>query len=80
MKISTERLKQIIKEELAAEGHREYEEMYAKNEASELRSLYNDFVDTIRDDVTWHSMLMELDEQIRDKIESIEIRLNDLAK
>ena len=68
-------LKKII-----GEAYQEYEEMYAKNEASELRLLYNDFVDNLREEITWHTALIELDEQIRDKIESIEIRLNELAK
>ena len=57
-----------------------FEEMYEKNDASELCLLYNEFVDSLRDTVTWHSALIELDERIRDKIESIEIRLNELAK
>jgi len=66
----------FIKEELDSR----YEEMYAKNDASDLRLLYNEFVDSLRDTITWHSALIELDERIRDKIESIEIRLNELAK
>jgi len=81
MKISIERLKQIIKEELAAEDHQEFDDIeLAPNEASELRELYNNFVDTIRDDITWHSMLMELDEQIRAKIQEIQAKLNEPAK
>ena len=73
MKISTERLKQIINEELG------YDDMFSSNEATELRSLYNKFVDSIPKDAL-NMNLRDLDEQIRDKIEQIEIRLNDLAK
>jgi hypothetical protein len=73
MKISTERLKEIIKEELG------YDEMFSSNEATELRSLYNKFVDSIPKDAI-NMNLRDLDEQIRDKIEQIEIRLNELAK
>tara|TARA_R110000824_G_scaffold5923_4_gene27068 strand:- start:13 stop:234 length:222 start_codon:yes stop_codon:yes gene_type:complete len=73
MKISTERLKEIIKEELG------YDEMFSPNEATELRSLYNKFVDSLPKD-TINMNLRDLDEQIRDKIEQIEIRLNELAK
>ena len=80
MKISIERLKEIIKEELATDDHQEYQQMYAKNEASELRLIYNDLIDSLGDDVTWHGMLMDLDEQIRDKIEQIEIKLNEPTK
>ena len=76
VKLTKSELKKIIKEELDSR----YEEMYAKNDASDLRLLYNEFVDSLRDTVTWHSALIELDERIRDKIESIEIRLNELAK
>ena len=76
MKLTKSQLKQLIKEELDSR----YEEMYAKNEATQLRLLYNEFVDSLRDTITWHSALIELDERIRDKIESIEIRLNELAK
>tara|TARA_R100001129_G_scaffold129780_2_gene91675 strand:- start:306 stop:527 length:222 start_codon:yes stop_codon:yes gene_type:complete len=73
MKISTERLKEIIKEEIG------YDDMFSSNEATELRSLYNNFVDSIPKDAL-NMNLRDLDEQIRDKIEQIEIRLNDLAK
>ena len=73
MKISTERLKEIIKEEIG------YDDMFSSNEATELRSLYNKFVDSIPKDAL-NMNLRDLDEQIRDKIEQIEIRLNDLAK
>ena len=76
VKLTKSKLKKIIKEELDSR----YEEMYAKNDASDLRLLYNEFVDSLRDTITWHSALIELDERIRDKIESIEIRLNELAK
>ena len=76
VKLTKSELKKIIKEELDSR----YEEMYEKNDASELRLLYNEFVDSLRDTITWHSALIELDERIRDKIESIEIRLNELAK
>ena len=76
MTLTKSQLKQLIKEELDSR----YEEMYAKNEATQLRLLYNEFVDSLRDTITWHSALIELDERIRDKIESIEIRLNELAK
>ena len=76
VKLTKSELKKIIKEELDSR----YEEMYAKNDASDLRLLYNEFVDSLRDTITWHSALIELDERIRDKIESIEIRLNELAK
>ena len=73
MKISTERLKEIIKEEIG------YDDMFSSNEATELRSLYNNFVDSIPKDAL-NMNLRDLDEQIRDKIEQIEIRLNDLVK
>ena len=73
MKISTERLKEIIKEEIGNDH------MFSSNEATELRSLYNNFVDSIPKDAL-NMNLRDLDEQIRDKIEQIEIRLNDLAK
>ncbi len=73
MKISTKRLKQLIKEEL------ETDEMFSSNEATELRSLYNKFVDSIPKDAIKMN-LRNLDEQIRDKIEQIEIRLNELVK
>ena len=73
MKISTKRLKQLIKEEL------ETDEMFSSNEATELRSLYNKFVDSIPKDAI-NMNLRNLDEQIRDKIEQIEIRLNELVK
>ena len=73
MKISTERLKEIIKEEIG------YDDMFSSNEATELRSLYNNFVDSIPKDAL-NMNLRNLDEQVRDKIEQIEIRLNDLAK
>jgi len=73
MKISTERLKEIIKEEIG------YDDMFSSNEATELRSLYNNFVDSIPKDAL-NMNLRDLDEQIRDKIEQIEIRLNDLAR
>ena len=73
MKISTERLKQIINEELG------YDDMFSSNEATELRSLYNKFVDSIPKDAL-NMNLRNLDEQVRDKIEQIEIRLNDLAR
>ena len=73
MKISTERLKEIIKEEIG------YDDMFSSNEATELRSLYKNFVDSIPKDAL-NMNLRDLDEQIRDKIEQIEIRLNDLAK
>ena len=76
VKLTKSELKKIIKEELDSR----YEKMYAKNDASDLRLLYNEFVDSLRDTITWHSALIELDERIRDKIESIEIRLNELAK
>ena len=76
VKLTKSELKKIIKEELDSR----YEEMYEKNDASELRLLYNEFVDSLRDTITWHSALIELDERIRGKIESIEIRLNELAK
>ena len=76
VKLTKSQLKQVIKEELDSR----YEEMYTKNEATQLRLLYNEFVDSLRDTITWHSALIELDERIRDKIESIEIRLNELAK
>ena len=76
VKLTRSELKKIIKEELDSR----YEKMYAKNDASDLRLLYNEFVDSLRDTITWHSALIELDERIRDKIESIEIRLNELAK
>ena len=76
VKLTKSELKKIIKEELDSR----YEKMYAKNDASNLRLLYNEFVDSLRDTITWHSALIELDERIRDKIESIEIRLNELAK
>tara|TARA_R100000234_G_scaffold54910_1_gene32919 strand:+ start:2606 stop:3136 length:531 start_codon:yes stop_codon:yes gene_type:complete len=76
VKLTKSELKKIIKEELDSR----YEKMYEKNDASELRLLYNEFVDSLRDTITWHSALIELDERIRDKIESIEIRLNELAK
>ena len=75
VKLTKSELKKIIKEELDSR----YEEMYEKNDASELRLLYNEFVDSLRDTVTWHSALIELDERSRGKIESIEIRLNELA-
>ena len=73
MKISTERLKEIIKEEIG------YDDMFSSNEATELRSLYNKFVDSIPKDAI-NMNLRNLDEQIRDKIEQIEIRLNELVK
>ena len=76
VKLTKSELKKIIKEELDSR----YEKMYAKNDASNLLLLYNEFVDSLRDTVTWHSALIELDERIRGKIESIEIRLNELAK
>jgi|6_EtaG_2_1085325.scaffolds.fasta_scaffold00448_15 hypothetical protein len=93
MKLTKSQLKQIIKEELttvteetAAGRYRrlgtwgdvEPKDMYAPNEATELRLLYNDFVDQLSADIT--PMMTELDQQIRDKIEQIEIRLNELAK
>jgi|7_EtaG_2_1085326.scaffolds.fasta_scaffold03314_3 hypothetical protein len=80
MKISIERLKQIIKEELASEDHQEYQRMGAENEATELLQIYNDFLDTIREDVTWHSMVTDLDEKIRYKIQEIEEKLNEPTK
>ena len=70
MKISAERLKEIIKEEL---GH---DEMFSSNEATDLRSLYNKFVDSIPKDVI-NMNLRDLDEQNRDKIEQIEIIFKD---
>ena len=78
MKLTKSRLKQIIKEEISNIDQQEYEDMYAQNEATELLELYNSFVDSIRDNVTWHSALIELDKQIRDKIELIQMKLNDL--
>ena len=80
MKISIERLKQIIKEELASKDHQEYQRMGAENEATELLQIYNDFLDTIREDVTWHSMVTDLDEKIRYKIQEIEEKLNEPTK
>ena len=62
VKLTKSELKKIIKEELDSR----YEEMYEKNDASELRLLYNEFVDSLRDTITWHSALIELDERIRE--------------
>ena len=80
MRITKSQLKQIIKEELAEmtdPAYTEYENMYAPNEAAELRELYQIFKSHLPE-IT--SEMVSLDEQIIDKIEQIERRLNELAK
>jgi hypothetical protein len=92
MKITKSKLRQIIKEELiditeetAAEKYRrtgtwgdvEPKDMYAPNEASELRKLYQAFKFELSGQTP---EMVKLDEEILDKIEQIEIRLNELVK
>jgi signal-transduction protein with cAMP-binding, CBS, and nucleotidyltransferase domain len=71
MRITKSYLKQIIKEEL------EYGDMFTSNEATELRDLYQAFKLQLSEQTP---EMVRLDEEILEKIEQIEIRLNELAK
>ena len=78
MKISTKRLRQLIKEELATDDHQEYEKLeLAPNEASELRELYQIFKSNLSESTP---EMMELDTKIMDKIQQIQVSLNELVK
>ena len=99
MKISAEKLKQIIKEELenmsedyiphpeVQAARQEWEDMYAENPASHLRLLYNELWKMMEDDLVTGKERMEVlrkfgkkDQEIRDKIEEIELKLNEPPK